>query len=371
LASLPDTLGCAKAEGTLRQYSFSWGSLIQWAERVNITYLPLRPLYAALYLHKLLQQANTFSVIKTASAAINAFHELAGHASPTSAPIVKAVREAARRLLPEGAHKKEALLLEHVVQICERFAQSGCAERDLWICAAIAVAFAGFFRYSDLAHIYVDWIVFHPNHMEIFLETRKNDQYREGHWIVLARWPGSIACPLKLVRRLIDRLGLKGHRPLFAAFTGSSYGTEPAPYRQVHSAMLDKFEAIGLDKSNFGTQSCRAGGATLVANMGIPDRVWMEHGGWRSTRAARGYIKTAVATKLQVTQAMLEHLNLSMVPGGADGSSEQPPAGQQPPRRGPKGSKQPRRPAAPKGQGKRSTAAQQGPRAKRTKPAPL
>ena len=109
--------------------------------------------------------------------------------------------------------------------------------------------------------------------MEIVLEKRKNDQYREGHWVVIARRPGSIACPVKLAKRLINRLGLKGHRPLFS---GGSYSRAPAPYQAVRKAMLDKFASIGLVKTKFGTQPCRAGGATLVANMGIPDRVWMD-----------------------------------------------------------------------------------------------
>lgn len=326
---MPDTLGCSKARGTFLQYSCSWGRLRTWALRVGINFLPLRPLHAALYLQHLQQQASTFSVIKTVSAAMNAFHELAGMASPTGAPMVKAVREAARRLLPIGVQKKEILLLEHVVTICERFAQSGCEAADLVMCAAISLAFAGFFRYSDLANIYVDWVVFHPNHMEIFLEKRKSDQYREGHWIVIARWPGCIACPVKLAKRLIARLSLQGHRPLLSTFAGSKYGKAPAPYSAVRNGMLDKFAAIGLDKAKFGTHSCRAGGATLVANMGIPDRVWMELGGWRSVRAARGYIKTAVETKMQVTQAMFEHLTEAMVPAApqqaAAGRKRKPP----------------------------------------------
>ena len=44
--------------------------------------------------------------------------------------------------------------------------------------------------------------------------------------------------------------------------------------------MLKLFERIGLPSAMFGTHSCRAGGATLAANLGIPGRLWMEHGGW-------------------------------------------------------------------------------------------
>ena len=55
---------------------------------------------------------------------------------------------------------------------------------------------------------------------------------------------------------------------------------------------------------NFGLHSLRAGGATLAANSGVPDRLWMEHGGWRSFRSAVGYVKTSSEVKASVTNAM-------------------------------------------------------------------
>ena len=68
--------------------------------------------------------------------------------------------------------------------------------------------------------------------------------------------------------------------------------------------MLSAFQRIGLPVESFGTHSCRAGGAILAANLGIPDRHWMEHGGCRSERAANGYIKSSRQGKLGVTQEM-------------------------------------------------------------------
>ena len=46
------------------------------------------------------------------------------------------------------------------------------------------------------------------------------------------------------------------------------------------------------------------GGATMAANAGIEDRIWQEHGGWKSQRAANGYIKTNLEVELSVTRAM-------------------------------------------------------------------
>ncbi len=122
--------------------------------------------------------------------------------------------------------------------------------------------------------------------------------------MLLSAFPGSPACPVSLLRRLIQRAKLSEHRPLFAPVRGDTYGTTPITYSELRRLMLDKFEAIGLDRAKFGTHSCRAGGATLAANLSVPDQLWREHGGWRSVRAALGYVKTARAAKLSVTRAM-------------------------------------------------------------------
>ncbi|KAK9918656.1 hypothetical protein WJX75_005689 [Coccomyxa subellipsoidea] len=57
-------------------------------------------------------------------------------------------------------------------------------------------------------------------------------------------------------------------------------------------------------QAKYGLHSLRSGGATLAANSGVQDSLWMEHGGWKSERAARGYIKTSVASKLSVNHSM-------------------------------------------------------------------
>ena len=151
--------------------------------------------------------------------------------------------------------------------------------------------------------------MFSDIHLELFLETRKNDQYREGHWIAVAAISDSPACPVRLVKTLVARVGLDGHRPLFSAVPAgtrdpSLYGSAPISYSNMRAGMLAAFESIGLDSRLFGTHSCRSGGATLAAACSVPDRLWMEHGGWKSSRAAVGYVKTGLAKKLSVTQTM-------------------------------------------------------------------
>jgi hypothetical protein len=291
------------------RYAYSWRRWLAFADDCSVPRIPAEPVHVALYLTEVLGGAKTFSVVRLASAAIAAFYHAVGLPSPTEHVLVHSVREAAQRLLPDGAGKKEPLALEHLEAICQRFAGPGCSLKDLMVCTAMSSAFFGFFRYADLAIIVADEVLFAQDDSwaDIFLEERKTDQFREGQWAVLSAWAGSPACPVRLLRRLLERARPAPGEALFSAVRDGKYATgAPINYGTLRELFLEKFAAVGLDTSKFGTHSCRAGGATLAANAGVPDRMWREHGGWRSIRAASGYVKSSHAAKLAVTLSMLE-----------------------------------------------------------------
>ena len=48
--------------------------------------------------------------------------------------------------------------------------------------------------------------------------------------------------------------------------------------------------------------SLRAGGASLAANKGIPDRLFKRHGRWKSDRATDGYVKDNLKMLLSLSK---------------------------------------------------------------------
>ena len=70
------------------------------------------------------------------------------------------------------------------------------------ILTLISLGFTGFLRWDDLSRIKLCDISFHESFVAIFLEQRKNDQYREGSWVYISK-SYSKYCPVLLLKRFL------------------------------------------------------------------------------------------------------------------------------------------------------------------------
>ena len=93
--------------------------------------------------------------------------------------------------------KKETPEILHT--LVERFAQPGASHADVHTIAICLLGFAVFFHYNKLASLRVSDVSIFPDHMELFLESSKTDQYRDGAHIV-ARTNSQI-CPVTMLER--------------------------------------------------------------------------------------------------------------------------------------------------------------------------
>ena len=311
-AALPAVLAGSVAPATYQRYLGPWRKFLLWCREVGLPLpdsgVPAPPMHVALHMVLLLQSAQSYSVVKAFSAAVSFFHRTVGSPSPCDSQMVQAVRGAAHRALPSGEGRKAPLQYSHLQRIVTHCARPCAPLSDLWMGVWAVFGFFGFFRYSDLARIQVEWCFVTDAGVRIFLESRKNDQFREGSWIFMAANPGDLVCPVGLARRWLSEAGLQpaGEQAMFPLVVGGVVcGPGPAPYSGVRDQFRATLSLLGIPPDAFGTHSLRSGGATLAANCGVQDRLWREHGGWRSERCALGYVQTAASAKLAVTAAML------------------------------------------------------------------
>jgi len=311
-AALPGVLAGSVAPATFQRYSGPWRRFLLWCGEVQLPLptsgVPSPPMHVALHMVLLLQSAQSYSVVKAFSAAVTFFHRAGGAPTPCDSELVRAVRGAARRSLPSGEGKKAPLQFSHLQRIVAHCARPGAPLSDLWMAVWAVFGFFGFFRYSDLARVLVEFCFVTEAGVRVFLESRKNDQFREGSWVFMAANPGDLVCPVGLARRWLAESGLQpaeGQAMFPLVVGGGVSGLSPAPYNGVRDHFRSTLSLLGIPPDAFGTHSLRSGGATLAANCGIQDRLWREHGGWRSERCALGYVQTAASAKLAVTSAML------------------------------------------------------------------
>jgi integrase len=171
---------------------------------------------------------------------------------------------------------------------------------------AVTLCYVGFLRFSDLMRVQWQEIRMLSTHMELFLEKSKTDQYREGRWVLISR-VGGLYCPVRLVEHLLQQGNYAAFGPgglIRSTAISSSKQTlrdrQPA-YTTVLHWFKDAASCLGLDPAAFGTHSGRRGGATRAANVDVPDRLFKEHGAWRSERVKDGYVVSSLESRLSVT----------------------------------------------------------------------
>jgi hypothetical protein len=173
---------------------------------------------------------------------------------------------------------------------------------------AITLCFAAFLRADNLLTLQLEDIRFvGQSHMELFLEHSKTNQYREGVWTLVARVGGPF-CPVSLVERLIALGQYSGSGPLIRSVVVTKdrqYAKAKAP---VYSTLLQWFKEaallLNLDPDLYGTHSGRRGGATGAAATDVPDRLFKQHGHWRSERAKDMYVVDRLSARLSFTQKL-------------------------------------------------------------------
>ena len=103
--------------------------------------------------------------------------------------------EASKRIVGQKlVSRKQPLEATNVKKIMEKIDNGDLGQ--LQIAALITMGFCAFLKQD---------IVFDEDHMKIFLEKRKNDQYWEGSWILVAH-SGKSTCPVKLLEKFLTEV---------------------------------------------------------------------------------------------------------------------------------------------------------------------
>ena len=88
--------------------------------------------------------------------------------------------------------------------------------KDLRVASLCSLAFAGFFRYSELCNIVPNHIEFYSDYIRIFVPRSKTDVYREGNYVYISS-SETRYCPVSVLRNYMKLAGMDANSnlPLF------------------------------------------------------------------------------------------------------------------------------------------------------------
>lgn len=119
---------------------------------------------------------------------------------PTKHPLVEQVLAGAKRVLAKPTVKKEPITADILKELVTKHGGEGASLSDIRTLAICLVSFAGFFRYDEVSRLKEADVVFYDDHMELYIESSKTDQFRDGAWVVVARTCSSL-CPFNMLDR--------------------------------------------------------------------------------------------------------------------------------------------------------------------------
>ena len=310
---LPEVVLGSRADSTTLTYLNSFKRWRAWANRFpEVAVLPATPAYVSSYLLSVLQASSSPAPVQNALYSIRWAHDFAGFDSPTNHTLPQKVVESAKRRLLHLTSKKLPITPEILQKLFQSLDGSLVDTRFM---AMALLAFAGFLRFDELANLKLKDLALHDTHFELFIESSKTDQYREGAIVPIVK-SGTDLCPWGNLEKYLSQAKLTlptssqgGDDYLFGNIQTKSGSQSIRPgsklsYTRCREVLLKKIADVGLDPKSFSWHSFRSGGASAAANGGISDRMFKRHGRWRSENAKDGYVADSLESRLAVSMSL-------------------------------------------------------------------
>ena len=130
----------------------------------------------------------------------------------------------------------------------------------------------------------------------------KTNQFRgRMHTVPVLAIPGSVLCPLKAYRNMVQALPGDGSLPAFFLNIGKL--SQPVTYELLQGFIKKGVAKLGLEPKFFSSHSLRRAGATWAFKSEVPGELIKSHGDWASDCYLR-YLDLSMGERLVVAQRM-------------------------------------------------------------------
>src|SRR5262245_53497735 len=277
----------AKAANTLAAYRSDWNDFTTWCRTHLRESLPAEPSRVALYITDLAERCKP-STITRRLATISQAHQQAGHATRTSAPIVRDVLQGIKREKGTAPAAKTAAVTTIIRAMVETLDDDLKGTRDR---ALILVGFAGAFRRSELVALTAADVQFTNDGLIVKLPHSKTDQARVGETKGIPYGSTPTTCPVRALRAWLDAAGI-AEGPIFRPINRWRQLQPKALTGHAVAELVKQLaERAGYDGATFSGHSLRAGLATAAAAAGVAYHAIKKQTGHKSDQVLQRYIR--------------------------------------------------------------------------------
>jgi len=273
------------AANTTRAYRADWADFAAWCGAHGLTPLPAVPATVALYLTDRAKTCKAATLARRLCA-IAAAHKEAGRPSPTTDPTVRLLLAGVRRAKGTTQERKRPTVTHEVRAMADALPDTLLGRRDR---ALLLLGFAGGFRRSEIVALDVADVEETVGGLVVTLRRSKTDQEGAGRRVGIPY--GGRHCPARALHAWLAAAGI-AEGPLFRRFDRRG---RLLPLRLSDKAVARLVQgqaaALGLDPTQYGGHSLRAGLATAAAAAGKSERAIMAQTGHKSAEMVRRYIR--------------------------------------------------------------------------------
>lgn len=282
-------VGRSAASATTKAYASDMRIFEAWCGRYGRTAFPASPETIAAFLVEEAAAGKKVATLERRLAAIAVGHatlklvdtNAAQQGSPTGHPIVRQAMEGIRRESGTAQDRKRALTVADVRAICEMLPEN----LEGWMTKALLlIGFAGGFRRSELAAFDVRDVRIVEQGVLLFLRRSKTDQSGQGRWVAISQGVNPVTCPVRALKTWMLMGGLAEADPLFRHARWEWVLEGRITGHQINKIVKQAVKMIGLDASDYGAHSLRAGLVTAARAAGGQNWAVMRQTGHASER---------------------------------------------------------------------------------------
>ena len=284
-------VAAAKAPATLKAYRNDWRDFESWCRAHQLPSLPSTPESVALYIA---DRASTLAsgTIARRLTSITKAHQAAGFTdSPATTRhfVVGETLKGIRRTIGTAQHGKAPLLSADIRRIVAARRRDLLGIRDS---ALVLAGFAGGFRRSELAAIYISNLKFSTDGVVVTVRKSKTDQEGAGREVGLPFGASQDTCPVRALRQWLDRAGIS-EGPVFRSVGHYGHVSKRGLHKDSIGKLLKRAAArAGINVDLLGGHSLRAGCVTQAAMNGVREFVIMRQTGHKTVTTLRRYIRS-------------------------------------------------------------------------------